>query len=195
MIQYKIFLGYLAIIITFAAYVPYFRNIFNGKTKPHAFSWLVWALITAIAFAAQIVEGGGAGAWVTGATTALCMTVFALSIFKGQKTFDTFDWAAFALAIAGIVLWRITNQPLLAVIMVTLADAMSSVLTFRKAFYRPQEETMSLFALESFKWIIAIIALQSLTLSTWLYPASLVLTNGAIALMILIRRKQLKAID
>ena len=192
MIEYKLFLGYLAIIITFASYIPYFRNIFIGKTKPHVFSWLVWTFISGIAFAAQIVEGGGAGAWATGATTLICITIFLLAIFKGRRTFDAFDWFAFSLALLGILLWRITNQPLLAIVLVTIADAISSLLTFRKGFYKPYEETMSTFALNSFKWVIAIFALQVFTVSTWLYPASLVLTNGSIALMILIRRKQLK---
>src|SRR5580698_5703228 len=62
----KEILGASAILIGCISYVPYFRTIFSGKTKPHAFSWLVWGILTAIAFGGQIVGKGGAGAWVTG---------------------------------------------------------------------------------------------------------------------------------
>lgn len=190
MSDYKTILGILAVGLTFISYFFYFRNIFSGKTKPHAFSWLVWTLITAIVLAVQLVEHGGPGAWATGATTLMCFTVFILALFKGYKTFVVFDWIGFALALLTIVLWRLTDQPLIAAILVTVGDGLSATLTFRKGFYKPYEETVSTFALESLKWIVSIIALGSLTLSTWLYPGSLVLTNAAIAIMLLIRRRQ-----
>ena len=44
MLEYKIILGVAAVLIGIAAYIAYFRNIFAGKTKPHAFSWLVWGI-------------------------------------------------------------------------------------------------------------------------------------------------------
>ena len=56
MLEYKTILGIIAVIIALAGYVPYFRDIFRGKTKPHAFSWLVWASLTGIAFFGQIFD-------------------------------------------------------------------------------------------------------------------------------------------
>ncbi len=82
--EYKIFLGYLAVIIGIVSYVPYITNIFRGKTKPHAFSWLVWSVLTGIAFAAQVVEHGGAGSWITGSTALTCVVIFILALFKGN---------------------------------------------------------------------------------------------------------------
>jgi hypothetical protein len=81
----KVVLSTLAIIISIIAYIPYFRDIFKGKTKPHAFSWLIWSVMLTIAFIAQLVEEGGAGAWVTGATAILCSAVFTLALFKGGE--------------------------------------------------------------------------------------------------------------
>ena len=190
-VQYKIILGYAAAILTFLSYVPYFKNIFQGKTKPHIFSWLVWTLITATAFAAQIVKGAGAGAWATGVTAIICLAILIFSFFKGEKNLILFDWIGLVMSLLALISWWITRQPLLAVFLVTIADAIGSLLTFRKGFYKPFEETASTFALNSFKWVIAVFALQSFTVSTWLYPVSLIVTNGAIALMLIVRRKQL----
>lgn len=190
-IQYKLILGYIAILLTFLSYIPYLKNIFQGKTKPHIFSWLVWTLITATAFAAQIVKGAGAGAWATGATTIICLIILIFSLFKGEKNLALFDWVGLVMSLAALISWWITRQPILAIFLVTIADAISSSLTFRKGFYKPFEETASTFALNSFKWIIAIFALQSFNVSTWLYPVSLIMTNGAIAIMLVIRRRQI----
>ncbi|MEO8466573.1 MAG: hypothetical protein ABI640_14610 [Gammaproteobacteria bacterium] len=35
-----------AVILTFVMFVPYVRSIHQGRTKPHVFSWIVWALGT-----------------------------------------------------------------------------------------------------------------------------------------------------
>jgi len=38
--------------LTFVAFVPYFRSIFSGTTRPHVFSWVVWGTNTSVAFVA-----------------------------------------------------------------------------------------------------------------------------------------------
>ncbi len=76
-------LGALAVTIGMIGYAPYLWSIFKGRTKPHLFSWFIWGVLTAIAFAIQISEGAGAGAWVTGITAAVCFLITALSIKYG----------------------------------------------------------------------------------------------------------------
>ena len=75
MFDYKIALTVLAIVAGFIGYVLYIRNILAGKTKPHAFSWFVWAFIAGIAFAAQVVGKGGHGAFVMGFTALACAAI------------------------------------------------------------------------------------------------------------------------
>lgn len=192
MTDYKDVLGILATVIGFIGYIPYFRDIFRGTTKPHAFSWFVWFVLTAIGFAAQLVEGAGSGAWVTGFAAVACFTVFVLALFKGKHEFPVFDWVALASAIAALFLWWFTNDPLLSVILITITDAIGYIPTFRKGFYKPWEETATMFAFSSIKFIPALFALESYSLTTWLYPASLVLMNGLFVGMLLVRRKQVR---
>lgn len=188
---YKIFLGYLAVIIGIISYIPYITNIFRGKTKPHAFSWLVWSILTGIAFAVQAVENGGAGAWVTGVTSLACMVIFILALFKENIKFSFFDWSSLVVAFTAIILWKITNNPVAAVILVTLAYAFGFFPTFRKAYLKPYEETVITFIFSSLKFLLSIIALTSFSIATGFYPVSLVLINGLFVIMVLIRRKTL----
>ncbi len=187
--NYKVALGVLATALGLIGYVPYFRDIFKGKTKPHVFSWFVWGLLTAIAFFAQIAKGGGAGAWVTGVTAIACFVIAGLALKYGEKQITTTDRLSFVGAILGIILWRLTDSPLLAVVLVTVIDALGFLPTFRKAYYKPNEETASTFLLSSIKFIFGILALESFNLTTWLYPASLILMNGAFVVMVVWRRK------
>lgn len=87
----KDILGLSAVIIGFIGYVPYFRTLFNGKTKPHAFTWLVWGVLTAIAFGGQVAGNAGAGAWVTGFTALISFAIFGFALVKGKRDFPLAD--------------------------------------------------------------------------------------------------------
>lgn len=187
--DYKIVLGILATIIGFTGYILYFRDIFRGRTKPHIFSWLVWGILGAIAFAAQIVKGGGAGAWVNGVAAFTCFAVAALAYSRGEKKIVVTDWICFWSAIVAIALWQITNDPLISVVIVTLADLLAFAPTFRKAFINPWEETVGQYSTSAIKYFLSIPALGSLSATTALYPAVLVVANVAFVAMTLVRRK------
>jgi hypothetical protein len=186
----KELLGFVAVSIGLIGYIPYFRDIFRGKTKPHAFSWFVWSVLTGTAFAVQITEDAGAGSWVTGVTAAACFSIFLIALFKGRKTFPLFDWMTLIVACVSIFLWWLTNDPTLSVILITFIDAVGFLPTFRKGFVKPFEDTAITFALSAIKFIPALMALERFTLTTWLYPASLVFMNGLFVVMLYVRRKQ-----
>jgi hypothetical protein len=172
------------------SYVFYFRDIWAGKTKPHAFTWLIWTSLTAIGFAAQVADNGGPGAWVTGFTAAVSIVIFVVSLFRGERNIIRSDWICLAGAGLAAGLWAVTDDALLAVILVSIIDALGFAPTFRKSFRRPYEETLIAYVLSALKFVLALFALDNFTAVTALYPASLVLMNGAFALMLVIRRRQ-----
>ena len=149
MTDYKIVLGVIASIVGFVGYVPYFRDMVLARTRPHGFSWFVWRLLTGIAFFAQVAKGGGAGAWVTGFSAIVCLCIAGLAFFYGERQITKADWFSFGGALLGLVLWQLTNDPLLAIVLITITDALAFAPTFRKAYYKPDEETASTFILSS----------------------------------------------
>jgi hypothetical protein len=186
------FLGGLAVALGLFGYVFYVRGIIQGKVKPHAFTWFVWGLLTAIAFFAQVSEGGGAGAWVTG-VTALCSFGFALiGLGASSRVFITkSDWIFFISALLAIPLWYFSGNPLWAVIVITIIDAVAFAPTFRKAYFHPETENKWTYMLSGIKFVLGIFALESLNVTTVLYPASLILANLAFVSMIVWRRKHI----
>lgn len=188
----KTFLGILAILIGLYGYIPYFRNIFAGKTKPHAFSWFVWFLLTAIAFFAQIAGKGGAGAWVTGFTALVSLFITITALKVGRKNIVPLDWLFFVGSLASLVLWAVTKNPVGSVILITIIDALAFIPTFRKSYHKPDEETALTYTLSSLKFAVSLAALSVVTVTTALYPLSLVITNGLFVGMVLWRRQSLK---
>lgn len=187
----KVTLAVISIIMTLAGYFYYFRDIFKGKTKPHAYSWLVWALLTAIAFVGQLSDNGGPGAYVTGVTAGISFLIFFLALKRGEKNITRSDKANLAAALLAIIPWLLTDNPVFSVILITIIDFLGFVPTIRKSWDKPYEETLIHYVFAGLKFVLAIIALDNYSLTTWLYPASLVAANLLFVIMLVIRRKQL----
>lgn len=190
-LEYKAVLGAVAIVVSILGYIPYFRDIRSGKTKPHAFSWLVWGVLNAIAFAGQIHGKGGAGGWAVGLTAVALFAIFALALGKGEKNIKPFDWLCLGGAVLALVLWVITSRPLTSIILITVVDAFGFLPTVRKAYTKPLQETLTTYEINTVKYLLVVLALQNYTLLTTLFPLAVAIMNGLFVVMLLFRRRQI----
>ncbi|MFH0829109.1 MAG: hypothetical protein V1907_02925 [Candidatus Kerfeldbacteria bacterium] len=189
-ITVKQLLGSVSVVIAIVAFIPYFRDTIAKRTTPHPFTWFIWALIGAIVFIAQVSQGGGAGSWSSGAIAISCLVIFVLSVRHARRpfVFPVFDWIALCSACVAIVLWKSTNDPTGAVVLVSIADSIGYIPTFRKSVLRPMEESMSLYILTILSDIIAIAALEHYSIGTTFYPAMITVMSASFVLFLLRRR-------
>lgn len=192
MTEYKAIISSIAVALALGSYIPYFRDIARGKTKPHAFSWLIWSLLHAIGFGASLVKGGGAGSWVTGASTLACSTVFIIALKKGETKLHPYDWFAMTGAFVALAFWWFTSEPTLSVMLIALIDVLGFVPTFRKSYINPFGETAITYLMGSVYFSLSLIALESYTIATWFYPASIIIVNTAFVSMLYIRKKAVR---
>ena len=68
MISAKEAFGLVAFAAAAVGTIPYIYSIIKGKTRPHFFTWLVWAILTVMIFIIQLTQGAGPGAWHMGMT-------------------------------------------------------------------------------------------------------------------------------
>ena len=181
--NYKELLSAIAIVLTFLAFLPYIRSIFQGKTKPHVFSWVIWGSTTFIVFLAQLADKGGAGAWPIGVSGIITIYVALLAyIKKSDSTITRMDWLFFALAVTSLPLWYFTADPLGAVVILTTVDILGFGPTIRKAYAFPLEEQLTFFVIIAIRNLLAIMALAHYSLTTMLFPA----VTGAACLMLIV---------
>jgi hypothetical protein len=188
--HYKIAFGLAGSVIGIISYAPYFRDMLRRSTKPHPFSWFVWGLVSSIAFYAQIISGGGIGAWTTGITAFACLSIACFAVFLGERRITRLDIICFIGALAGIVAWRITHDPLNAVLIVLVVHILGFIPTVRKAYRFPREETLVNYVLSLFKWGFGLAALSTLSLTTVLFPAGVSAMNLAFSILLLVCRRQ-----
>ena len=134
MYDYKVILGILTILIGVVSYSFYFRDVFRGKTRPDAFSWLIWGVLASVIFFAQRATHGGPGAWATAFTAVVCFLIALTAFVRGDGRIKLIDTISLIGASIGVCLWYYTSDPLYTVLCAVGVGALGFVPTFRKAF-------------------------------------------------------------
>lgn len=193
MIALKPLLGTIAVMLTFLGYVPYIRDILKNKTTPHLYSWFLWGFVTALAFALQIADNAGPGAFITLAAALLCGVVLILSLVKkGGHDIKPIDGFFLLLAFISFGLWVVAKQPVISAILTTITDLLGFLPTIRKSWNKPWSETLSFYWANTFRFGLAMFALNRYTIMTALYPLSWLLANGLFGVMLVMRRKVIR---
>ncbi len=183
-------IGIIAVILTFVGYIPYIKDTIKGTTKPHIYSWFIWAFVTFIIFALQILGHGGAGAFVTLATAILCLTIFILGLKNGQKDITKFDTITFIIALIAILVWVFAKQPAISNLLIITINTLANLPTIRKSWNNPYSETLFTWEMGAVRNLLGLLALANYSLLTWLYPVTNLLINVLVSLLLIIRRKQ-----
>lgn len=182
-------LGLIAVVLTFAAYIPYYRDILKGKTHPHVYSWSLWGLLTILIVALQIKGGAGAATLVTAAAGVLCLGVVGLSLKNGKRDITISDTVTAILGLIAIGFWLIADEPTVSIILVVLADLLAFYPTIRKSWNKPYSETLSLYVTNAIRFTLAVLAIESYTLLALLWPVTWVIGNILFSIVLVMRRR------
>ena len=190
----KAILGLLAAAVAVVNYAPYLVGLYRHNLQPHAFSFIIWTVMTAVTFFAQMSDNAGPGAWATGATS---VTLFFIAIFAARNrnyTITRSDKLSFFGALAAIPAWILTADPLYAVIIVTIIEAFGFYPTLRKAYQHPYDDSVLAFTLTIIKYILALAALRNYSLTTTLFPLALIILSTTLLSVLFVRRRKLSRI-
>ena len=187
---YKETLSFIAITLTFIAFYPYIRSIILGTTKPHVFSWVIWGSTTFIVFLAQLEAGGGVGAWPIGVSGGITILVaFTAYIKRADITITKSDWLLFLSAMSSLPFWYFTSDPLWAVVILVAVDILGFGPTARKVYSQPYSESLLFFGLFAARNLIVIVALESHSVTTVLFPGAVAVACIGLLAMMIYRRK------
>jgi hypothetical protein len=188
--EHKEVLGFASTAIAIVSYLPYFIDILKNRTKPHTFTWIIWGVLTSIAFVEQIKANAGPGSWVTGSTALICLFIAVVGYTKKQVKISRSDWLSLSGAAIVLGFLFITKDAVLSIILLTAINGIGYIPTFRKSFNRPFEETLSTYFLGGLKFVFAVWALQSYSFVTIIFPLSIIILSWGFVLMIITRRIQ-----
>jgi hypothetical protein len=154
---------YLAAIITFIGIFIYAIDTLRGKTKPNRVTWILWTIVPLITFFAQLSEGVGISV-VFALAFALGPLFVVIASFTNKNAYwklTFFDYLCGAISLLAIILWVITGNGVLAIILSIIADFAAALPTYRKGFKEPESENIAAYVVGVISAIITLLTLQT----------------------------------
>jgi hypothetical protein len=188
------YIGFISLLISLAGSGIYIGSILRGETRPHFYSHFVWAIITGIAFFAQLHDHAGPGAWTMGLTAFTCLIQALLALKFGEKNITATDRLALGTALLAVGWWTATSDPLMAVVLASLINGFAFYPTFRKSWMKPGQENLTGYNISSVKIALSIAALTNFTLTTTFFAASALVLNCMFVGMCMARRRVLNRV-
>ena len=176
------------LIIIFAFFAFYLKEILEKKAKPERASWLIWSILGAIAFSSQFAKGATWSLWLPAADTSIVFLIFILSFKYGTGGVARRDIVGIIGAGIGLILWYFTKEATWALVITILIDLIGTYLTALKTYEDPESETMIYWLLIGTAGVLSCLAVGRLSPILLAYPAYIALANYAVALAIVMGR-------
>ena len=178
----------IGVTLSFISYLPYLWSVARRRTIPHAFSWIIWGVLSAIGAAVQLASGSGSGAWTTCSSAVFCLLVAALAAFKGGFHATRADWITFICGMGAIPIWYVTGNPLWALLLLITIEGTAFGLTIKKGWYFPHEDMIFCYAVYAMAACAALAAVKTYTIITVGYPVFIIIANILVVLVLVGRR-------
>jgi hypothetical protein len=183
-------LAVIAGLISIIATLPYIRDTLKGKTHPNIVTWLTWGLLSGITAVAALSGGANQTAIFAGALALCNIGIVIAGLRYGVKRYTRFDIVCQILAIVGVVLWRVTNDPALAVLFNIISDLIGALPTYRHIWRKPREETLTTFIVATGSSVLVIISLARFDFISFAYPFYILASCLSFALLIVYSRRK-----
>ncbi len=189
MLAFKDLMGGLAVAIALFSYGLYVWKTLRAHARPHPLSWLIFGVLSGTGFLIQLDQAAGPGSWVMGVTAAVCFMLCLIGFWQGERSFPWYEWAFLAAAAIVFAFYLVSQQPAPSAILASLVNVLGFGPTLTKAWARPHSDSSSTFMLNGLKFVPSLFAMDRVSIATCVLPASLVVTNLTVALVIFARRQ------
>jgi hypothetical protein len=184
-------LGVLSVAMAILAAVIYILQTLRGEVRPHPLSWLLFGILSATGYWVQRDQGANQGSWTLLAMTVICFLFVAASVARGERSFSRQEWA-FAIAGGAVfILYLFTREANMAAALTTVVDALGYGPTFVRGWSHPKKDSVTSFALNGAKFVPSLMAMDPISFATSFYPATLLVLNAAVSIMLVMRRRAL----
>lgn len=178
-------IAYVAAIMALIGNIPYLIKVIKHEIQPHAYTWLIWSIISCVVFFGALIKGAGYGAIPTGVAEIFTIFIFLFALRNGFKDITFNDNVFLAFALLGLIPWWLTNDPTISVIIVVSIDLIAFIPTIRKTWENPKSEASLLFAMNVVRHILTLMAVGVINIATSMHSIAMIITNTIMVCIIL----------
>lgn len=183
---------YLSIIFGLITPIIAIRSIFKGEYKPQRITRLIF-LILSLLFVGTLSElENGIAIALAFVGTFANIIIFTLSLKYGMGGYSREDILVFVLAMISLLVWKTTNNPALGLMFSLLTDFLGLLPTIVKSYKQPYTEAPLFYLSDTIAAFFSFIAVGSLVLTDIAYPMYLLLANGGLLALLVLRRRIFK---
>jgi len=117
--------------------------------------------------------------------------IFILSIKRGVGGVSIFDFAVLLGAVLALVIWIVSNNPLLGLLMTLVAWSFAYMPTVIKSWKNPETEDWFFYLVYMLASVFSILSIQEYTLANLAFPLYLVCANSIVVCVIVFRKRKL----
>lgn len=184
---------FLAIALRLLSGANYLLATWRGRVRPNALTWFFWGIAPLIAFIAQIQEGVGLTAWMSLGLAVGPLVICCVAIARRDARWKVtrFDMACGVFAILGLMLWQLTDDPLVAIWFAIAADIAGGIPTVKKTYRYPETEKPLPYFLTIISMVITMMTIQTWNVASAAFPIYILLIN-MLLFALAIRKKPTK---
>jgi len=170
-------------IINSIGWIMYIKDTLTWKTKPNRVTWSIWAAAPLIAVTATFYSE-----WLVWSAVPVFMAwliplLILLASFVNKQSYwklSTLDYFCLVFALLALILWWITDSPLLAIIFSIWADTFAAIPLLIKMYQFPETETITPFAAGLIANSTGLLAVKAWVMEEYLFPLYLVIICSVI---------------
>ena len=192
MLRYLVLLG--ATINATGSY-RYIRDTLRGTTKPNRVTYFMWGIAPLIATVAAVSKGVTWAAFPV-FMSGFCPLMVFFSSFVNKQGFwklGVLDYVCGAFSALALILWAVTREPTIAIILAIASDGLAALPTLIKAWSYPETETGISYVLAFVSASTSFAAVNRWTFTECRFAIYLVILSALLSLSVYRRKLQLAA--
>jgi hypothetical protein len=162
------FLGWLSFALMLISFGPYMYAIFNRRSQPSIVTWIIWAATDWLAVSSMYSTGDLNPQVVAAAVGA---TLIAILTFRyGKREWSALDSICLIGALVGVILWILTENPLMAIVASQAVNAIGAIPTIIRSWSDYRRENLPGWTLGFSSCVCMVFALQKWTPNAIIQP-------------------------
>ncbi len=171
----------ISAILSVVAVMPYLKDMLRGETRPNVISFTLWTILGTITLLAQIKAGWSLSIVVVTMTTLNALMITLLALFGyGYRKFGNVERYSLIFAVAAIIGWQLTSNPLVAIAFSILADVCALIPTLVKTYHAPESESTASWAIITTAYILGVLSTNRIDFANLAMPLYLTCMGTAI---------------
>jgi hypothetical protein len=195
--DFKIIIAILASLLAIIGNISYLTDTFQGKVKPHPYTWFIWSIVSMTTFLGGLAKGAGIGALPTGIAESFTILIFLFSLkyilHKEVGQIRMIDNYFLAAALLGLVPWALTHDPTISVVIVVCIDVVAFIPTLRKAWEHPETEKPLLYEMNVSRHVLTLFSLGAYNVATMFHSIAMICTNTLMTFFIVSKTNKKKS--